>query len=217
MLVYKHIALIGGDEDVFMPTDHKNIFEVQNPNTWILLKAEPKVWPVHVINNRMELWKKAGMSFTITLTWKKDLGLSSGYNKRGFLKLLYWTKTYSDFNGILDQIKTAWLPSVLLADAYPLQFAYVCTPQVSFSQVFAHRFKSFFHHQTIAEIVFSMNNFEWNVPRQNGRLQPIGIQNRLRLQDSDLVFVAVKDPSDIRLLVLSSYGYDRMRTSGFSI
>lgn len=37
-----------------MPTDHKNIFEVQNPNTWILLKAKSKVWPVHVINNRME-------------------------------------------------------------------------------------------------------------------------------------------------------------------
>ncbi|KAI8532723.1 hypothetical protein RHMOL_Rhmol11G0235600 [Rhododendron molle] len=58
-----------------------------------------------------------------------------------------------------------------------------------------------------------MNNFEWKVPRQNGHLQPIGmeiLQNRLRLQDSDLVFVAIKDSSDIRLLVLSSDGYEKM-------
>ncbi|KAF7132190.1 hypothetical protein RHSIM_Rhsim09G0155200 [Rhododendron simsii] len=111
------------------------------------------------------------------------------------------------------QIKTAWLPSVLLADAYPLQFAYVCTLQVSFSKVFAHRFKSFFHDQIIAEIIFRMNNFEWKVPRQNGHLQPIGmevLQNRLRLQDSDLVFVAIKNPSEIRLLVLSSDRSEKM-------
>ncbi|KAI8546021.1 hypothetical protein RHMOL_Rhmol07G0083300 [Rhododendron molle] len=79
--------------------------------------------------------------------------------------------------------------------------------------VFAHHFQSFFHDQIIAEIVFRMNNFEWKVPRQNGHLQPIGmevLQNRLRLQDSDLVFIAVKDPSDIWLFVLSSYGSEQM-------
>ncbi|XP_058201477.1 uncharacterized protein LOC131316194 [Rhododendron vialii] len=111
------------------------------------------------------------------------------------------------------QIKTAWLPSVLLADAYPLQFAYICTPQVSFNQVFTHHSKGFFHDQAIAQIVFCMNNFEWKVPQQNGHLQPIVMEilpNKLRLQDSDMVFVAVKDPSDILLLVLSSNGSEKM-------
>ncbi|KAI8534171.1 hypothetical protein RHMOL_Rhmol10G0068400 [Rhododendron molle] len=42
------------DEDMFMPADQENIFKVQNPNKWILLKDGANVWPVHVINNRME-------------------------------------------------------------------------------------------------------------------------------------------------------------------
>ncbi|KAG5524627.1 hypothetical protein RHGRI_031335 [Rhododendron griersonianum] len=68
----------------------------------------------------------------------------------------------------LATIKTAWLPSVLLADAYPLQFAYVCTQQMSFNQ------------------------------------------NTLILQDSDLVFVAVRNPDDFRLLVLGANGSKKM-------
>ncbi|KAG5540819.1 hypothetical protein RHGRI_020899 [Rhododendron griersonianum] len=42
----------------------------------------------------------------------------------------------------LATIKTAWLPSVLLADAYPLQFAYVCTQQMSFNQLLLSDAKS---------------------------------------------------------------------------
>lgn len=37
-----------------MPDDHKDIFELQNPDIWILLKIKSRVWPVHVINNRMQ-------------------------------------------------------------------------------------------------------------------------------------------------------------------
>ncbi|XP_058183787.1 ABC transporter C family member 5-like isoform X2 [Rhododendron vialii] len=65
----------------------------------------------------------------------------------------------------LAAIKTAWLPSVLLADAYPLQFAYVCTQQMSFNQVFTQHFQAFFHNEPINEIVFCMNDFTWKVPR----------------------------------------------------
>lgn len=67
------------------------------------------------------------------------------------------------------------------------------------------------------QMVIKMGNRTWAIPiqdlQQNGHLQPSGmevLQNRLRLQHSDLVFVAVKDPSDIRLLVLSSDGSEKM-------
>ncbi|KAF7120386.1 hypothetical protein RHSIM_Rhsim13G0011800 [Rhododendron simsii] len=68
----------------------------------------------------------------------------------------------------LAAIKTTWLPSVLLADAYPLQFAYVCTQQMSFNQ------------------------------------------NTLNFKDSDLVFVAVRNSDDFRLLVLGANGSEKM-------
>lgn len=51
-------------------------------------------------------------------------------------------------------------------------------------------------------------DFMWNVPQQNGRFQPIGIEvlhNALRLiEELDVVFVAIRDPNDIRLMVLDS-------------
>lgn len=37
-----------------MPDEHKDIFELHNQNTLILLKNGSKVWPMHVINNRLE-------------------------------------------------------------------------------------------------------------------------------------------------------------------
>ncbi|KAG5536020.1 hypothetical protein RHGRI_023720 [Rhododendron griersonianum] len=70
---------------------------------------------------------------------------------------------------------------------------------MSFTQVFTNRFEGFFHNQLIHNITFRMNNFEWNIPRQNGQFQPIGmvvLENTLRLEESDVVFVAVRDPSN---------------------
>ncbi|KAG5528056.1 hypothetical protein RHGRI_028854 [Rhododendron griersonianum] len=84
---------------------------------------------------------------------------------------------------------------------------------MSFTQVFTNRFEGFFHNQPIHNITFCMNDFKWNVPLQNGQFQPIGMkvpENTLRIEESDVVFIAVEDPSNIRLLVLGSNGSEKM-------
>ncbi|KAI8567373.1 hypothetical protein RHMOL_Rhmol02G0117100 [Rhododendron molle] len=69
-------------------------------------------------------------------------------------------------------------------------------------------------YKTITQTKFSIKLMLKNTKfMQNGHLQPIGmevLQDGLRIQDSDLIFVAVKDPSDIRLFVLSSDGSEKM-------
>ncbi|KAF7129147.1 hypothetical protein RHSIM_Rhsim10G0197800 [Rhododendron simsii] len=111
------------------------------------------------------------------------------------------------------EMKTAWLPSILLADDYPLQFACVWTPQSSINQVFTHRVEAILQNQTIDAIAFRMKNFDWKVLKKSGCFQSIGmevLQNQLKLQDSDLIFVAIKDPCNIRLLILCSNGLEKI-------
>ncbi|KAI8531045.1 hypothetical protein RHMOL_Rhmol11G0107400 [Rhododendron molle] len=137
------------------------------------------------------------------------IGIATTWNLRKEMdawlsKIIYYSFLY--FSHDLD-LMMIWL------DNFGHLVLFIFLIDAVIVQVFTHQFQAILQDPTIDVIVFRMKNFTWKVPIKNGCFQSIGmeiLQNELKLEDSDLIFVAVKDPGNIRLLVLCSNGLEKM-------